>query len=148
MQPDQTPEGGKFRATAAAALDGVAGVWGNGDMLCVQFDGSGNLILSGIGDNCEGVIWTSEGRKTSEPPLAADKKVIGGRKYTVFTYAQFVEAETASVPALSAGDALYAIASGGVTAAPVALDNDIYVGTVLAGGSRLLINVNGRPVSP
>lgn len=146
MHPDQTPEGGKFRATAAAALNGTAGAWGDGDMLCVQFDASGNLIVSAAGDNCEGVIWTAEGRKTSVPVLAADKEVIGGRKYTVFKSAEFVEAETASGPALAAGDVLYATAAGDVTTTPAL--GDIYVGTVFAGGSRLLINVNGRPVAP
>ena len=139
MYPDQAPEGGKFRAVAAAALDGEAGVWGSTDMLCVQFDASGDLILSAAGDNCDGVIWTSEGRKASSVP--AD--VIGGKKYTVFKFAEFVEADLAASPALSAGDVLYATALGDVTASPAT--GDIYVGTVI--DDRLLIDVNGRPPS-
>ena len=38
---DKAPEGGKFRATAAAALDGVAGAWGAGEFLNVGVDGNG-----------------------------------------------------------------------------------------------------------
>ena len=139
MFPDQAPEGGKFRAVAAAALDGEAGVWGSADLLCVQFDGSGDLILAAAGDNCDGVIWTSEGRKASSVPAT----VIGGKKYTVFTNAEFVEADLAASPALSAGDVLYATALGDITASPAT--GDIYVGTVV--DDRLLININGRPQS-
>jgi len=140
MRPDKAPEGGKFRATAAAALDGTAGAWGDADMLCVNFDANGDLIASAATTGV-GVIWTKEGRK----PLSdgTENQVIGGRKYTVFTFAEFVEAETAASPALSAGDALYATASGDVTTTPGV--GDIYIGTVLGGGSRLLINVNGQP---
>lgn len=146
MKPDQVPEGGKFRATAASALDGTAGAWGDGDMLCVQFDSAAQLILAGTGDNCEGVIWTSEGRK--DLGLAADKKVIGGRKYTVFTFAEFVEADTATSPTLAEGNEIYAAASGDIVFFSAAATGDVYVGTVLNGGSRLLINVNGRPTKP
>ncbi len=139
MFPDQAPEGGKFRAVAAAALDGEAGVWGNADLLCVTLDSSGELILSSAGD-CDGVIWTSEGRKAASVPA----EVIGGKKYTVFTNAEFVEADLAASPALSAGDRLYATALGDVTASPATLD--IFVGVVI--DDRLLINVNGQPASP
>lgn len=145
MRIDQAPEGGKFRAIAASALDGTAGAWGDADMLCVQFDGSGDLIVSAAGDNCDGVIWTKEGRKdlTVANP---DNEVIGGKKYTMFTFCELVEAEVGSSPALSEGDVLYATADGEVLASASATAGDIYVGTVMAGGSRLLINVNGRPV--
>ena len=139
MFPDQVPEGGKFRAVAAAALDGESGVWGSADLLCVTLDSSGELILSSAGD-CDGVLWTSEGRKAGSVP--AD--VIGGKKYTVFTNAEFVEADLAASPALSAGDRLYATALGDVTASPATLD--IFVGLVI--DDRLLINVNGQPASP
>lgn len=143
MQIDKAPEGGKFRAVAAAALNGVAGAWGNGDMLCVQFNAAGELILAAAGDNCEGVIVTTEGRKTSSPALAADKEVIGGRMYTMFKFAEFTEAELSTGPVLAAGDALYATALGDVTTAPAAAD--VYVGIVLFGGSRFILNINGRP---
>ena len=140
MFPDQAPEGGKFRAVAATALDAQAGLWGSADMLCVQFDASGDLIVSAAGDNCDGVIWTSEGRKAASVPAT----VIGGRKYTVFTNAEFVEADLAASPAFSAGDVLYATALGDITASPAT--GDIYVGTVV--DDRLLININGRPPAP
>ena len=112
-------------------------------MLCVQFDASGDLIVSAAGDNCDGVIWTKEGRI----PLSdgSENEVMGGKKYTVFTFAELVEAEVGSSPALSEGDALYATALGDVTVGGTA--GDIYVGTVLNGGSRIIINVNGRPVA-
>lgn len=144
MRPDQAPEGGKFRAVAAAAIDGEAGVWGDADLLTVDFDASGDLILGTAGDNCVGVIWTKEGRK----PLSdgSENEVIGGKKYTVFTYAEFVEAGAASTPALSEGDQLYGTAAGTVLEAASATAADVYVGSVLGGGERLLININGRPV--
>jgi hypothetical protein len=137
MYPDQVPEGGKFRAVAAAALDGEAGVWGDADLLCVTLDSSGELILSSAGD-CDGVLWTSEGRKASSVPAT----VIGGKKYTVFTNAEFVEADLAASPALSAGDRLYATALGDITASPATLD--IFVGVVV--DDRLLINIS-QPAS-
>ena len=137
MYPDQVPEGGKFRAVAAAALDGEAGVWGSADLLCVTLDSSGELVLSSAGD-CDGVIWTSEGRKGDSVPA----EVIGGKKYTVFTNAEFVEADLAASPALSAGDRLYATALGDVTASPATLD--IFVGVIV--DDRLIINVS-QPAS-
>ncbi len=143
MQVDQAPEGGKFRAFAASALNGVAGAWGNADMLCVQFDASGDLVVSAAGDNCDGIIWTKEGRKVLAD--SSENEVIGGRKYTVFTNCELVEAENGSSPALSAGDALYATANGDVLASGAAGAGDIFIGTVIRGGSRVVINVNGRP---
>ncbi len=138
MFPDQAPEGGKFRAKAATALDAQAGVRGSTDMLCVDFDASGDLVLGAAGDNCIGVIWTNEGRIAVSVPAA----VIGGKKYTVFTFAEFTEADLASSPALSAGDEIYCTAGGDITLTPAA--GDIYIGAVI--DDRLVINVNGRPV--
>jgi len=142
MRIDQAPEGGKFRATAAAALDGTAGAWGDADMLCVTFDASGDLVVAALG-TAIGVIWTKEGRK----PLSdgSDNEVIGGRKYTVFTYAELVEAEIGSSPALSEGDEVWATAAGDVVTSPAT--GAVYIGTVLSGGSRMIVNVNGRPAS-
>jgi hypothetical protein len=137
MYPDQAPEGGKFRAFAAAVLDGEAGVWGEADLLCVTLDSSGELILASAGD-CDGVIWTNEGRKVQSIPAS----VIGGKKYTVFTNAEFAEADLAASPALSPGDRLYATALGDITTTPATLD--IFVGVVV--DSRLLINVS-QPAS-
>ncbi len=138
MYPDQAPEGGKFRAFAAASIDAEAGVWGDADLLCVTLDSSGELILATAGDG-DGVIWTAEGRKVQSIPAS----VIGGKKYTVFTNAEFVEADLAASPAMSPGDFLYATAAGDVTASPAT--GDIYIAAVVDG--RLLINVGGRPPS-
>ena len=141
MIVDQAPEGGKFRADAAAALDGEAGVWGSGDMLCVQFDGSGDLILAVAGDNYSGVIKTNEGRK--DLGLATDKQVIGGRKYTVFTNAEFTEVDVAASPSMSAGDVFYATAAGDIIIEASAAIGDQYVGTIVGG--RFLVAVGARP---
>ena len=144
MRIDQAPEGGKFRAIAATALDGTAGAWGDADMLCVQFDASGDLIVSAAGDNCDGIIWTKESRKDGTV-TNPDNEVIGGKKYTVFTFCELVEAEIGSSPTLSEGDALYATANGDVLASGSAAAGDIFIGTVTAGGSRIVVNINGRP---
>lgn len=141
MRLDQAAEAGKFRATAATSLDGTAGTWGDLDMMCVTLDAAGTFVASTAG-NCDGVIWTREGRMTG---VATNNEVIGLRKYTVFCRAEFVEAEIGTSPALSAGDDLFATAAGDVTTSPAT--GDIYVGTVMVGGSRLVINVMGRPVS-
>lgn len=142
MRIDQAPEGGKFRAVAASALDGQVGTWGDADMLCVSLNSSGELIASEVGTGI-GVIWTKEGRK----PLSdgSENEVIGGRKYTVITFGELVEAET-STPALVAGDHLYASANGIIDLTPAV--GDIYIGTVLSDGSRIILNVRGRnPIS-
>lgn len=141
MRIDKAPEGGKFRATAATALDGQVGTWGDADMLCVNFDASGDLIVSATTTGV-GVIWTKEGRK----PLSdgTENAVIGGRKYTVFTFCELVEAEIGT-PTLAAGDLLYASAAGIVDLTPAA--GDIFIGTVLGNGSTIVINVNGQPVA-
>lgn len=138
MRIDQAPEGGKFRATAASALDGEVGTWGDADMLCVDLDGDGKIIASELGTGV-GVIWTKEGRI----PLSdsSENEVIGGKKYTVFTFAELVEAE-GGTPSLSAGDNLYAGASGIVDITPAV--GDVYVGTVLYGGSRIIVNMMGQ----
>lgn len=143
MRIDQAPEGGKYRATAAAALDGTAGAWGDADMLCVALDSSGDLIVSSAGGGI-GVIWTKEGRK-SGTVTNPDNEVIGGRKYTVLTFAELVEAEIGASPALSEGDDIYATDLGDVTT--TGATGDIYIGSVLGGGSRIVVNVNGQPVA-
>ena len=110
-------------------------------MLCVDLDANGDLIVSSAGDNVIGVIWTKEGRKV----VTDDGDVIAGRKYTVFTNCELVEAEIGASPALSEGDKIYATALGDVVT--TGATGDVFIGTVLNGGSRLAINVNGRPVA-
>jgi len=141
MRIDKAPEGGKFRAVAASALDGQAGTWGDLDMLCVNFNSAGELIASEVSTGI-GVIWTKEGRRPLDD--GSENEVIGGRKYTVFTFAELVEAEVGTTPALSAGDHLYASATGIVDITPAV--GDIYIGTVLDNGSQILINVHGMKV--
>ncbi len=148
MRPDQAPEGGKFRATAAAALDGESGAWGDGDMLCVALDASGQLIKA-TNDDVVGVIWTPEGRETPASG-SAHKNVIGDRKYTVFTRAEFVEIDTAASPALSAGDLIYATTLGDVLDTGMAT-GDVFVGMVVAdandAGGRLIVDIGLLPAA-
>ena len=146
MQVDSgSVEAQKFRATASASIDGTAGAWGDGDMLCVRLDSNGELILA-TATECDGVIWTPEGRK--EPASgSAHKDVVGGRKYTVWTFCELTEAETAASPALAAGEKLWAEASGDIDNGGSPGTGSIFVGHVMAGGSRVVINVNGRPAS-
>jgi hypothetical protein len=153
----EAPEGGKFRARAAAALDGQAGAWGDGDLLCVTFDAAGDLVI-GAAATTRGVIWTPEGRKDSSK--ANYKQVIGGKMYTVFTWAVFQEMERGTSPTLDEGDAVFAAAAGDVIniaagTATGAGAGAIYIGQVLndetvpgvAGtGLRLILNVNGFTV--
>ena len=147
---DAPPEGGKFRAVAAAGLDGTAGAWGDGDLLCVQVDANGELAL-GSATVCDGVILTSEGRSVQAADATAHKDVVGGRKYTVFRIATIVEAEVGSSPALSAGDKVWAQASGDASVSATPGVGAIFLGFVMAdvegGGSRLELVVNGREPS-
>jgi len=145
---DQTPEGGKVRLTAAAALDGVAGAWGDGDMLCVALNAAGEIILA-TNNDVIGVIWTPEGRKTPATG-SAHKNVIGGRKYTVFSRAEFVESEVGSSPTLTNGDLIYATALGDVLIVGMAV-GDQFVGYVAADlngtGSRLVVDIGLLPAA-
>lgn len=148
-RPSSMPEGGKFRARAATALDGTAGAWGDGDLLCVDFDGNGELIVNaGVGD-AKGVIYTPEGRRDSS--VANFKEVQGGKVYTVLTFGEIQEMASAASPAFSAGDKVYAAASGDVTAASAT--GAIYLGEIVVddtvpggAGLKMLLNVNGAPV--
>ncbi len=145
MRVDQAPEAGKTRATAAAAINGQIGLWGDADMLVVALNASGLLILpTGPGD-VYGVIWLGEGVKNTEGATAL--AVVGGRKYTVFKRAEFVEVEEGGTP-LIVGQALYADAApaGGIGA------NGKYVGTVLADkngtAGRLVVDIGLLPDVP
>ena len=140
---DKGPDGGKFRAVAAAGVDATAGKWGDGDLVNVKIDASGTFGLASATD-CDGVVLTTEGRTGTT--AASYKKLIGGRKYTVFTFAELAEVGTGASPALSAGDKVYAAASGDVEVdAPV--EGAIFIGYVMDSGDRMVINVNGKPVA-
>ena len=136
MYIDKAPEGGKFRATAAAALDGTAGAWGDLDLLCVTFDGSGDIIVAAA-TTAMGIIWTPEGKK--DKTAANYKDVVGGNVYTVFMQCELDEAGTGTSPALSAGDNIFAAAAGDVTTAGAA--GTKWIGMVLGSGERAIVNV-------
>lgn len=146
---DQVVDEGRFRAVAAAALDAETGTWGTtdstgvGDLLNVQVDGSGELVLADA-DNCDGVIWVPEGRRSSHRITEVEQKtVIGGKTYTVFERAVIAEMETGEDP-LSAGDRVYAAAAGGISTTDL---SGVYLGVVVPNpvtapnGLRLVLRV-------
>lgn len=143
------PEGGKFRARAAAALDGTEGAWGNGELLNVAIDGNGELVAADA-DNVEGVIWTPESRRGSSTDLANFRQVIGGKVYTVFTWAEIQELAAGDDPAFAAGDKVYGAAAG---AAATAGAGATYLGVILPddtvpgeAGLRMVLDVASQPV--
>lgn len=137
---DKAPEGGKFRATASVALGGTAGIWGVGNLINVTTNAGGELIAAGI-TTADGVILTSEGQ---DADLAANKLVIAGRQYTVFRQCELVEVATFTGITLSAGDLVYCAAAGDIDLTPAV--GSIFVGWVLLGGERMVIDFNGKPV--
>lgn len=117
-----------LRVEAAAALDGVAGIFGNGDLLVVGLDGSGRLILPGTVANAFGVILTTEKTRDNHYVSAADqKKVVGGQRYTVMRTGEILDAATFDTP-IAAGTQRFALATGGVGATAVTA---VYIGVVL-----------------
>ena len=139
---DSAPEGGKFRAYAAAGLDATAGAWGDGNLLCVSIDASGTLAL-GTASACDGVIVTTEGKRDST--AAGYKNVVGGNPYTVLRFAEMVELDGWASPAAAVGDVFYAAASGDVTT--TASDEATVVGKVVQGdgttGMKFVLDVGG-----
>lgn len=146
-RPETVVDEGRFRAVAAAALDGETGTFGTtdsdgvGDLLAVQIDGNGQLVL-GDADNCDGVIYVPEGRRSTHRVTEVEQKtVVGGKTYTVFERAIIAEMETGEDP-LSDGDRVYAAASGGISTTD---QSGVYLGVVVpnpvTGGSRLILRV-------
>ena len=147
-RPDMVEHGERFRCVAAAALDGVEGTFGttdslgNGDLLPVQVDGNGELVLASA-DNCHGVIWTPESRRSNHRVTELEQKaVIGGKNYTVLERTEIAEMETGEDPLL-AGDRVFSAAAGAISTSD---DTGVYLGTVLpnpvTGGLRLVLRVN------
>lgn len=150
MRPDLVFSEGRFRAPAAASMDGDPGVWGDGDLLCVQVDTNGELVAADA-THCDGFIWTQEGRTldTRYNTAAAIKNIIGGKMYTVFQNVELSDAEGAASPALTLGDRVFAAAAGDVAVAAVGA---IYIGVVLTnenipGGLKLVCRV-GAQIAP
>lgn len=144
---DHVVDEGRFRARAAAALDGETGTWGTtdadgvGDLLNVRINASGELVLADA-DNVDGVIWVPESRRSNFRTTEVDQKtVIGGKVYTVFERAIIAEMEAGEDP-LDAGDRVYAVAAGGISTTNQA---GVYLGVCLpndiTGGVRLVLRV-------
>jgi hypothetical protein len=148
MHIDQAPEGGKFRAVAATGMDGQVGLWGSADLLGVQVDANGEIDQASA-TVCDGVILTTEGRKTLAD--GTQNKVVGGKKYTVFTVAQLTEAEAAAAPTLAAGDKIWSQADGDVDVTATPGVGAVFLGFVMAdangGASRVVLNVGLREPS-
>lgn len=154
------PEGGKFRARAAAALDGQAGLWGGvqgagqDNLLCVELDANGELVLA-TGPDCAGVIDVTEGRTSKAVDLANFRQVIGGKRYTVLQRAHVQEmagSEDSGTTVLGAGDRLYADsgADGDVRIGAAGGVGDSFIGYIVpddtvrgGGGLVLILEVNG-----
>lgn len=147
--------GGKVRAKAAAGIDGQAGLWGGPtgeeNLLCVEFDANGELILA-TGPDCAGVIDVTEGRGPQAVDLANFRQVIGGKFYTVFKRAVIQEIGDGTV---TAGDDLYVHAStaGDIRVGAAGGAGDSYIGTVLpdpsvAGGAGLKLELDVNFYAP
>lgn len=127
------PEGGKFRAPAAASIDATDAQWGAPagfeNLLCVEVDGSGELVLA-TGPDCDGVIDVTEGRRETATSLANFRQVKGGRVYTVLKRAQIQEIGDGTV---AVGDRLYADSGdpGNIRVGASGGAGDSYVGVVL-----------------
>jgi len=149
-RPDLVLSEGRFRAPAAAALDGVAGAWGDGDLLCVQVDTNGELVV-GDATHCDGVIWTQEGRTldTRYTTAANIKLIISGKMYTVFQNVEIADIEIGTSPAITLGDRVFAAAAGDVAVAAVGA---VYIGVCLTNenipnGLKLVCRV-GAQIAP
>ena len=145
------PEGGKFRATAAASIDATAALFGGAagfeNLLCVEVDANGELVLA-TGPDCDGVIDVTEGRRNAATDLANFRQVIGGKRYTVLQRAHIQEMADA---VLAAGDRLYADSGdpGNVRVGPTGGAGDSYIGVIVADptvrsgdGLLLILDVN------
>lgn len=146
------PEGGKFRARAAASIDAQDGLWGGAagfeNLLCVEVDANGELVLA-TGPDCDGVIDLTEGRTGKAENLANFRQVIGGKRYTVLQRAHIQEMADG---VLAAGDRLYADSGdpGNIRVGATGGAGDSYIGvivpddTVRSGdGLVLILEVNG-----
>lgn len=147
------PEGGKFRARAATALNGTAGNWGGAagleNLLCVRVTTAGELIVATLTE-CDGVIDVTEGKSAKAASLASYRQAIGGKRYTVLRQAQIQDIEDGT---LVAGNKLFSRASGDAGVGPTGGAGAIFLGIVLpdetqraSGGLVLHLDVNGAPV--
>lgn len=134
----------RFRGVVAANLTGIWGDDAAPDLICVDINGSGQLVAAAQG-LAKGVIWTPEGK--ASPEVANYNVALAGSVMTVFTMAELVGSftENTSGAALTAGESVWSIAAGSVDdAAPGAgvvqkigfmVDSDV-------GGDRLVLNVS------
>lgn len=148
----EAPEGGKVRARAAAALDAQDGLWGGPagfeNLVCVEFDGNGELVVAT--GPCDGVIDVTEGRGPQAVNLDNFRQVQGGKVYTVLKRAAIQEIGDGTV---AAGDRIYSDGAGDIRVGISGGAGDAFVGTVLpddtvrgGDGLKLDLDVNGGPI--
>lgn len=141
--------GGKVRGRASASIDGEDALWGGPagfeNLLCVEFDGDGELVLAT--GPCDGVIDVTEGRGPQAVNLANFRQVEGGKVYTVLKRAAIQEIGDGTV---AAGDRLFADSGdpGNIRVGAAGGAGDAYVGVVLpdettpaSGGLKLDLDV-------
>lgn len=129
---DKIPPGSRFRAKAADALDGQAGLAGNGDLLVVNVDGSGELVLPTAVSEVYGIILTTEKTRNSHLVSAADqKKVVGGQRYTVMRDGEILDCATFDTP-IAAGVKIYAAADGSLDVDGTPTAGARYIGITIA----------------
>lgn len=145
-RPETVVDEGRFRAVAAASLNGETGTFGTtdgdgvGDLLAVALDSNGSLVLADA-DACDGVIYVPEGRRSNHRVTEVEQKtVIGGKTYTVFERAIIAEMEMGEDP-LAAGDRVYSAAAGGISTSPSGQYLGVVVPNPVTGGLRLILRV-------
>lgn len=140
--------GGKVRGRAAASIDAQDGLWGGPagfeNLLCVEFDANGELVLAT--GSCDGVIDVTEGRGPQATGLANFRQVQGGKVYTVLKRAAIQEIGDGVV---GAGDRLFADSGvpGDVRVGAAGGAGDTYVGVVIPddtvpGGDGLKLDLD------
>lgn len=147
--------GGKVRARAAASIDATDGLFGGAagfeNLLCVEIDGNGELILA-TGPDCAGVIDVTEGRGPQAVDLDNFRQVRGGKVYTVLKRAAIQEIGDGTV---AAGDLLYADSGtpGDIRVGAAGGAGDSFVGFVLPddtvpGGAGLKLDLDVNNLAP
>ena len=120
-----------FRGVPAANLTGLFGDATTPNLIFVKSDASGNLIAGAQGDAL-GVIDCTEGKK--DPSLANYNVAQAGMSYTVFTSAEFTEADD-----LSAGDEIWTQTAGDVAVAAPATAQKVGAVLVKENGVEALV---------
>lgn len=127
----------RFRGVVSVNITGTFGDTVP-DLVCVDLDGSGELVVSAAGV-AKGIIWTPEGK--SDTGVANYNVALAGSVMTVLVYGEIVG--SIASPALVAGETIWSAAAGDVVDA-VPVNPAQKVGFMLAsseGDPRLIVAV-------